>query len=178
MNTEAPYTLVLTRFVGPQWGRWFSLLIFVVITGTLNSWLLASGQVAKGASDGQLLPSFFGKMNKKGSPSGGLWATCAALSLSLMALSFFPMEKQIDLLITSSVCFLLLIYGLCVLSLFSFMKKNIIPWSFLTKTCGFISLGFSLLALATSSPYVILLSLCIPLMGTVLLFFYPSFLKK
>lgn len=168
INNERPYALVLSTFLGPQWGQWFSLLIFVVITGTLNSWLLASGQVAKGASDRGLLPSYFGLENKKKSPSGGLWITCGALSLSLLFLSFFPVEKQIDLLITSSVCFLLFIYTLCVASLMIFMKRKIVSFSWITLGAAGISFLFSLISLSTSPWHAIALSFFVPFLGWIL----------
>lgn len=114
--SQAPYADVARIVFGGQWHVAIALMAFVVCMGTLNAWILTSGQIALGAAQDQLFPKIFSKVNRQQAPT---WAVIIS-SLSMIPLLFLTMEDtlvaQLTKIIDASVTAFLFIYTLCILS--------------------------------------------------------------
>jgi APA family basic amino acid/polyamine antiporter len=99
-----------------------AILAMIVCIGTLNAWILASGQIAKGAANDHLLPKIFGKTNKIGAP------VFALLFASFGIVPFFIAEQKwgeagLNRLVELLVCIFLLVYIICCIAYIKMVKQ-------------------------------------------------------
>ncbi len=125
-----PNAFIIGQMAGAWWAKMVSLVIFMVCLGTLNSWLLASGQIAVIAARENLFPSFFGKINKYQSPVAGLVITTSLLFLGMVILNFWDVQAQINALITFSTILFIMIYVVAVAALVVVLRREKTPISF------------------------------------------------
>jgi APA family basic amino acid/polyamine antiporter len=162
------YAALFQHTLGAGWDKFIQGLVFVMCFGSLNSWLLASGQVALTAANSGLFPSFFNKINGKNSPVMGIKITTLCLMACILLLRSQSFAQQIDTLITLSVTLLIMIYVVIAAALIKFMHKKNIARSPLLLVSLTISIVFCTWTLVTTSPKIILGSLLIPASGYVL----------
>lgn len=140
--SKAPFADVARIVFGGNWHVVISVAASIVCLGTLNSWILTSGQIASGAASDGHFPKFFTVKNVRGAPTWGLIISSLGMIPVLLATLNQNLIEQVNLIIDVSVTAFLFIYTL---SVFSYMK---LFWK--KKTGGFnitnILLGISALA--------------------------------
>jgi basic amino acid/polyamine antiporter, APA family len=119
MNSQAPYVDAAKVMFGGSWHCMIALAAFISCIGTLNAWVLTSGQIAAEASKEGLFPSFFAKSNKSGSPYISLLIALVCTQI-LLFLTLTPnILQQLNTIIDLSVSIFLFIYLACG---FAFLK--------------------------------------------------------
>lgn len=108
-----PYGIALQAILGGSSQKWMALFVIIVCTGAMNAWILAMGQVAKGAALDGFFPSVFGQSNRQGAPVFGILVSSACLLLALLALASDSLAAQMRFVIDVSVVASIFIYGLC-----------------------------------------------------------------
>jgi APA family basic amino acid/polyamine antiporter len=139
LASSSPYSELLTHLFGPMGGRLMSVLIIIMCLGTLNSWILTSGQIAVIAAQNRLFPPFFGKRNQAGSPYVSIILTTLLLLACILLLNNQGIHQQLHLLINLSVSLFIIVYMVCVAAFCVLMFQKKIsphPFSFLLGGLG------------------------------------------
>jgi APA family basic amino acid/polyamine antiporter len=169
------YSALFQHTLGCGWDRAIQVLVFIMCFGSLNSWLLASGQVALSAANSGLFPSFFNQINGKSSPVMGIKITTFCLMICVFLLCNKSFAHPIDALIKLSVTLLIMIYVVVAGALIKFIRAKKIAYSTLLCCSLTISLVFCLWTLVTTDGPTIIGSLLIPITGYIIarLFGWP-----
>ena len=123
-QSKAPYVDAAQHIFGGSWYLVVSIIASVVCIGTLNAWMLASGQVALGLAEDKFLPAFFAKKNKYDAPYGGLLTSCAGIIPLLILTSNDSLSHQITAIIDFSVIAFLFVYLACTLAYVKVLRKS------------------------------------------------------
>jgi APA family basic amino acid/polyamine antiporter len=123
-NSKAPYVDAVKIMFPGNWHLIISIVAFIVCVGALNAWVLASGQVALGLAEDKLMPQFFAKRNKHGSPFWGITISSVGTSILLILTSSNNFAKQITSIIDFSVVSFLFVYLACSLAFLKFIIKE------------------------------------------------------
>lgn len=116
IKTQAPYVDTTEILFGRGWNQMIALIAFFACIGTLNAWVLTSGQIAAEAAKDRLFPPFFGKINQAGAPYVSL-VLSMLLTFPILALTLSPhIIKQLDTIIDVSVATFVLVYLFCCLA--------------------------------------------------------------
>lgn len=123
-NSRAPFADAAETIFGGNWYILISLAASIVCLGTLNAWVLTSGQIALGAASDGHFPKCFTEINARGAPKWGIVAS----SLGIIPILALTMNQgligQINLMIDVSVTAFLFIYALSVASYLKLFWKN------------------------------------------------------
>jgi APA family basic amino acid/polyamine antiporter len=151
-QSKAPYADMTQHLFGGNWYLLISLIASVLCFGTLNAWILSSGQIALGLASDQLLPRFFAQTNKHGAPYVALLISSLGTAPLLVLTTHSNLAAQITMIIDFSVTAFLFVYAVCCLALFKLTKS----WSSLVALtfCGWILSETTLTTLATASLFV------------------------
>lgn len=142
MNSKAPYGDAARIVFGGNWHLGISLIASIICVGTLNAWVLTSGQISLGIAQDRFLPSFFAKRNKYGAPYFGLLiSSCGILPLLILTASD-NLAQQISLIIDFSVMAFLFVYAICTLSFLKMLIKNPNEGSLFQWVYGLAAIGF------------------------------------
>lgn len=127
-SSGAPYVDAAKIMFGGGWDQLIAVVAFVSCIGTLNAWVLTSGQIAKEASSEGLFPAFFAKTNRSGTPYAALLVALVCTQI-LLFLTLTPnILEQLNSVIDLSVSIFLFIYLGCSLAFFKLMlQKKIVP---------------------------------------------------
>lgn len=121
-NSSAPYVEATQALFGSEWNIAMGLIAFVTCVGTLNAWVLTSGQIAVEAAKYKLFPAFFSKINKWGSPYISL---LVSLLCNLLILCFTQgLLTQLNTFIDISVIIFIFIYLACTFAYLKITKKS------------------------------------------------------
>lgn len=126
MTSYSPYADVVTILFGGTWSFLISGIAAIICLGTLNAWMLTSGQIALGLAQDDLMPAWFGKKNKHDVPSVGLLASAVGIAFLLLCMANKSFEAQILGIIDVSVTAFLFVYLMCCAAFFKlfFFKKT------------------------------------------------------
>ncbi|WP_250310834.1 APC family permease [Rickettsia endosymbiont of Oedothorax gibbosus] len=113
IHSKAPYVDATQIIFGGQWHLLISLIASIICIGTLNAWVLISGQIALGLAQDGLMPSFFAKQNKNGAPIWSLVISCIGILLLLISTTNEDLSEQITEIIDFSVISFLFVYLAC-----------------------------------------------------------------
>jgi APA family basic amino acid/polyamine antiporter len=124
-QSKAPFADAAQIIFGGNWYIAISLAASIVCLGTLNAWVLTSGQIALGAAHDGYLPRLFAVKNRNDAPK---WALIVS-SVGMIPVLAFTVKKdfisQINLIIDVSVTAFLFIYALASLSYLKlFLRKD------------------------------------------------------
>jgi APA family basic amino acid/polyamine antiporter len=123
-NSKAPFVDAAAYLFSGNWHLLISLIASVVCIGTLNAWILTSGQIALGLAQNHFLPKRFTRTNKNGAPSLGiLWSSIGIVPLLLLTNSD-SLAKQITDLIDISVISFLFVYIACAFGLLKILRSE------------------------------------------------------
>jgi APA family basic amino acid/polyamine antiporter len=122
--SKAPYVDASQYLFGGNWHLLMGLIASIVCVGTLNAWMLASGQIVLGLAEDKLMPAYFAKKNKYGAPTLGLITSC----IGIIPLLFLTMNNniahQITDIIDFSVVAFLFVYIICTLAYLKILFKE------------------------------------------------------
>lgn len=142
-KSKAPYVDAAQIMFGGSWRLVVSLIASIVCIGTLNAWMMTSGQIVLGLAEDGLMPKFFGKKNNKDAPYGGILTSCVGIIPLLILTASENISGQIVSIIDFSVTAFLFVYlscGLAHIKLISSAEK----FKFVHYLYGFISIIFCL----------------------------------
>ena len=183
MSTAA-YADVTQVVLGGNWRFVLSGIAAIICVGTLNAWMLTSGQIALGLAKDGLLPSFFGKQNRYGAPLGSLGVSCFGI-MGLLAFTLNEnLSAQIFEVVEFSVITFLFVYLACVLAFFKILwqerKKAVFPlqktlWHWFYGTGAFL---FCVWVISATSLDKLVLASLFTLIGCPLYWMYQLNRKK
>ncbi len=166
--SKAPFADAASIIFGGNWYWIISVAAAIVCLGTLNAWILTSGQIALGAAEDGHFPKFFKTKNKAGAPFWGLIIS----SLGIVPILFFMLDlslvDQINRIIDISVTAFLFVYVLSVLSYLKILGQKIRKEGSLDSlgiVIGLTALLFCLWALYASGIKMVALACLIPVTG-------------
>lgn len=182
-QSDNAYAALFHQTWGNGWDTAIQVLVCTMCFGSLNSWILSSGQVALTAANSELFPPFFNQMNGKNSPVMGVKITtlCLALSCAFVSLLAYYSQsfstQQIDTFVNLSLSGLILLYVVVLLALMTFIQKKVISWSPLLIISVITSTVFCFWTI-TSTPWSMLFgAILIPISGYIVarVFKWPIF---
>jgi APA family basic amino acid/polyamine antiporter len=167
MKTVIPYTAAFNSVLGLFGERAVSLFIMIVCLGAMNVWILAMGQVAKGAADSKFFGKIFARENKDGAPVNALLISAICLGVTLVFLADQALAHQIafvmDVCIAGTVALYLLTGVAFVVDLFGKQRHTSSRGFFLG--IGASSVIFCLWALKGTGLQNLFYALLFPLSG-------------
>lgn len=87
-NSAAPFSTAAQYMFGNWAGSFVSLCAVVACLGSLNGWILTTGQVSKAAADDGMFPKIFSATNRFGTPFKGMLVTALLMTgIGLMTVS-------------------------------------------------------------------------------------------
>lgn len=165
-DSKAPFADAAQIIFGGNWHLLISLTASIVCLGTLNAWILTSGQIALGAAEDGHLPKLFGNKNSYGSPYWGLIISSLGMIPVLIATLSNSLIEQVNFIVEMSVTAFLFIY---LLSVFSYLK--LFWWdstdhlSFTGKIVGVSALVFCCWTLYSSGLPMVAMASLVPITG-------------
>lgn len=126
-HSQAPYGEAASILFGGSWSLVISLLASIICVGTLNAWMITSGQIALGLSEDGFLPSLFKKLNKNGAPFYSILLSGLGIVPFLMLTLNHNLATQINTIIDISVTAFLFVYLISVCSLIKILLKQSEP---------------------------------------------------
>lgn len=156
-SSSAPYVEAAKELFGYSGNVVIALVAFIACVGTLNAWVLTSGQIATQASKDKLFPAFFSKSNKAGAPYVSIliafFSTLVLLAFTLNA----DILTQINTVIDVSVTTFILIYFACAAALIKILLKKKKTRSLKYLIIPILSIAFCLWIIAFNSLFNLLL---------------------
>ncbi len=124
INSSAPYVNAANIIFGQEWDIVIAIIAFLACIGTLNAWVLTSGQIAYGAAKDGLFPEFLGKTNRYNAPYVSLLITFVG-TIPLMVLTISDnLVNQVILIVDAAVIVFLLVYFVCMLAFLKLYFKT------------------------------------------------------
>lgn len=123
-QSKAPYVDVIKIIFPGKWYLIVSVVAFIVCIGSLNAWVLASGQVALGLAKDRLMPKFFTRENKYNAPFYGVIISSLGTAFLLILTSNNNFARQITSIIDFSVISFLFVYLACIISFLKFILQE------------------------------------------------------
>lgn len=145
MNSQAPYGDAARYVFGGNWHFIVSILASIICIGTLNAWILTSGQISLGLSQDRFMPRIFAKVNAHGAPYVGILVSSLGILPLLILTASDNLAHQLVQIIDFSVVAFLFIYALSCLALLKFLiqeKKLSFEWVYVLGALGFCSWVF------------------------------------
>ncbi|WP_341812510.1 APC family permease [Wolbachia endosymbiont (group A) of Conops quadrifasciatus] len=123
-SSKAPYADAIKIMFSGNWHLIMSVISFIFCVGSLNAWVLSSGQVAFGLAKDGLMPQFFAKQNKHDSPFWGITISAIGTAILLILTSNNNFAQQITSIIDFSVVSFLFVYLACSLAFLKVIIKE------------------------------------------------------
>lgn len=112
-ESSAPYVDVARHIFGGQWHLWVSIAASIVCIGTINAWILTSGQISLGLAQDKMMPKLFSKLNVRKAPYASIIISCLGTVPLLILTANQSLAGQVAVVIDFSVTSFLFIYMLC-----------------------------------------------------------------
>lgn len=123
-KSAAPFSTAAQYMFGHWAGAFVSFCAVVACLGSLNGWVLTTGQVSKAIADDGMFPKIFSETNKYGTPFKGMVLT-AVLMTGIGYMSISPSLAQQFQIITLLAVFTCLVpYILGAAAIFPIMRAN------------------------------------------------------
>ncbi len=123
-HSNAPYVDATQVIFGGHWHIVISVMASIVCIGTLNAWMLASGQIALGLAQDKLLPAYFGKTNSKDAPYVALLISAIGILPLLYLSAQQTLTQTITHIIDVSVVAFLFVYFICCLAFLKIIRQQ------------------------------------------------------
>lgn len=123
-NSKAPYVDASQILFKGSWYLVISAIAAVVCIGTLNAWVLTSGQIIFGLSKDGLVPKFLGITNKAGAPFVGIILSSVGIVPLLLLTASDNFAARINSIIDISVTSFLFVYLICSIGFLKIMIKD------------------------------------------------------
>jgi APA family basic amino acid/polyamine antiporter len=141
MTSVAPYADAVKALIGGSWYVVITSIAAIICVGTLNAWMLTSGQIALGLAQDGFMPAWFGKKNSFDAPYVGLLLSFIGIVPLLCLTAGGGLAAQIAIIIDISVTAFLFVYAICCLAFFKIL------WERSTFKNNLLALVYGLLAL-------------------------------
>jgi APA family basic amino acid/polyamine antiporter len=166
-QSNAPYVDVSRIVFGGNWHLIIAIIAVIACIGTLNAWVLTSGQIALGLARDRLLPLCFGITNRYGAPIIGLAISVFGMIPLLIMVMQQQLATQVLTIIDISVTSFLFVYLACCLSFFRLLFRHYNPgWRmFIACVYGFIALLFCSWIIYQTEAITLLITCCFTLSG-------------
>ena len=112
-KSSAPFADAARHVFGGSWHLWISLAASIVCIGTLNAWVLTSGQISLGLAQDKMMPGIFAKLNQNDAPYASIICSCLGIVPLLILTANKNIAGQVAAVIDFSVTSFLFIYLLC-----------------------------------------------------------------
>jgi len=122
--SKAPYAEAAKKLSTNNGYILMSIVASIACLGTLNAWILTSGQIALGLAEDGFMPSIFGKKTKSDAPYWSLIISSLGIFPLLILTANHKFAEQITNIIDVSVTAFLFVYLICCLALFKVLIKN------------------------------------------------------
>jgi APA family basic amino acid/polyamine antiporter len=109
---------------GGHWHLIISVIAAIICLGTLNAWVLTSGQIILGFAEDGYVTSFFARKNKYDAPQNGLIVSSLGVVPLLFLTANQSLAEQITTIIDIAVVAFLFVYLICCLSLLKLSNGN------------------------------------------------------
>lgn len=113
ITSSSPYVDATQIIFGGKGHIIISLIAAIICIGTLNAWVLTSGQIALGLAEDGFMPSFLAKTNKNGAPVWSILISCIGILPLLIITANENLSAQITEIIDFSVITFLFVYLSC-----------------------------------------------------------------
>ena len=123
-HSSAPYADATRYVFGGNWHLWISLAASIVCIGTLNAWVLTSGQISLGLSQDKMLPQIFTRKNSRNAPYTSIIFSCLGIVPLLILTADNNIAGQVAAVIDFSVTSFLFIYILCSIGNFLLLLRS------------------------------------------------------
>jgi APA family basic amino acid/polyamine antiporter len=123
-QSKAPFAEAATLIFGGHWHIIISIAASIVCLGTLNAWILTSGQIALGAANDGHFPKLFATQNSKGAPLWSLIISAGGVVPMLILTMNENLVDQVNSIIDISVTAFLFVYAASVLSYLKLSWQN------------------------------------------------------
>lgn len=163
-SSSAPYVDAADKLFGRGGNIAIAIIAFTACIGTLNAWVLTSGQIAAQASKDGLFPPLFSKSNKAGSPYMSILIAFFCTLILLIVTCKASILTQINTVIDVSVTAFIVIYLACAASLLKILLQEN-KKSLKHLIICILSIIFCLWILAFNSLFNLLLCSLLVLMG-------------
>jgi len=175
-QSKAPYIEAANRVFSGEWHLVIAAIASIICIGTLNAWMLASGQIAVGLAEDKLLPAVFSKRNKKDAPVIGLIVSGIGILPFLFLMMNHSMAEQIATVIDYSVTAFLYVYLCCTLAYIKILwqeKATLFHWIY-----SMIALIFCIWILYETEALILIVAAMFVLSGLPLYIFWLNRKKK
>ena len=112
-TSSAPYATAAQHVFGGSWHLWISIAASIVCIGTLNAWILTSGQISLGLAEDKMMPGIFARLNRNNAPYASIICSCLGIVPLLVLTANKNIAGQVAAVIDFSVTSFLFIYLLC-----------------------------------------------------------------
>lgn len=166
-ESNAPYVDATRLLFGGNWYYLISAIAAVICIGTLNAWILTSGQIALGNAEDGLFPKIFGIKNKHNAPYFSILISAIGLCPLLVITSSLDFAEQLTKTIDISVlCFLYVYIACCIaFTAIALRKKLMSKYKYGSALLGIFAAFFCLWVISEYDMSAILLSLLFPITG-------------
>lgn len=160
-HSSAPYVDATQAVLGGQWHLVISLIASLICVGTLNAWILTSGQIALGLAEDKMLPQLFGYKNKYDAPSKAILISSMGVAILLLFTVNESVASQITEIIDFSVVAFLFVYFICAVGQLKILQENqgsireYIIAAIATMFCGWVIYETEIVTLMISSVFVL-----------------------
>ncbi len=160
-SAKAPYVIATQYLFGGNWHLLIALMASAVCVGTLNAWMLTSGQIALGLAEDGLMPKSFAYKNKADAPVVGLVVSCLGIIPLLFLTLNHSIAEQITTIIDFSVIAFLFMYVISVLAYLKILfqeKAKYYHWLYALCAlffCGWIISQTSIITICVSAGFVL-----------------------
>jgi basic amino acid/polyamine antiporter, APA family len=124
MLSNAPYVDAAQVLFGGNWHLVISIIASIICIGTLNAWVLTSGQIALGLAQDGLMPSLFGVTNKYNAPYWSIALSGIGTVPLLIMTAEQNLASQILSIIDFSVTAFLFVYAVCCIAFLALLMKK------------------------------------------------------
>lgn len=141
-ESKAAYSEAAKRLWGGNWHLFISFIAGIICIGTLNAWVITSGQISLGLAEDNLLPAIFKIRNKADAPAGALIISNIGMIPLLVMTANDNLAQQVMDIIDISVTAFVFIYLICVISYLKLMINGICKFNIGKFCIGLASFSF------------------------------------
>ena len=123
-NINAPFSFIMSAIFGTGYDKTIGIMTFLMCIGSLNAWVLLSGQIAKTAAKDNMLPKCFLKTNKYGAPTVGIWISSIGTIAIILLQQTNLIGNKIGKFMDMSVIVYIMLYLTTVIACMKFLYKN------------------------------------------------------
>lgn len=164
--SQAPYVDATLLLFGGRWHLITAVIASLICIGTLNAWVLTSGQIALGNANDGLFPKVFSKKNKNEAPFIAILTSSLGMVPFLIFTNDVNVTQQLEYIIDLSVLCFLYVYLFCAIAyvklLLSNSEEKIYSIKFMYSA---LVIAFLVWVIYTTDNSIIIFSLLFPLSG-------------